>query len=269
MLPYFAVVGNPIQHSLSPFIHHLFAQQFGMRLDYQKIKLEHNEFNNWVNNFFAQQGCGLNVTLPYKEAAFLLATHLTPRCLEAKAANTLWSVAGELHADNTDGIGLVRDLQRYSPLNNMRVLILGAGGAVHGIIGPLLQHPGLSVTVTNRTIARMLRLQPHFPTIHIASVTELQGPFDIIIHASAAGLQGEVFDLPPRLLSNKPFCYDLSYQRDEPTPFVKMTQKAGCNAVDGLGMLVEQAAEAFSIWHQVMPATEQVLQQLRNNDRAT
>ena len=265
MLPFFAVLGNPIEHSLSPVIHQLFAQQFNIRLEYQKIKIEHNEFNSWVNNFFARQGCGLNITLPFKEDAFRLAAHPTPRCLEAKAANTLWATAGGIGADNTDGVGLVRDLQRYIPLENKHVLVLGAGGAVQGIIGSLLQQQGIKITVTNRTVERMLRLQHYFPAIEVTPVMTLQGPFDVIIHASAASLQGELFSFPQSLWTNKPFCYDLSYQLQGNTVFVNAAQEEGCCAIDGLGMLVEQAAEAFFIWHQRMPDTHAVLKKLRNN----
>lgn len=256
-------MGNPIDHSLSPLIHQHFAQQTHIHLTYEKIKAEECTFAQQIHNFFIHGGKGLNITLPFKQQAFALAQQYTERCKLAGAANTLWMDDAQLYADNTDGIGLLRDLNRYLALPGKRVLILGAGGATRGIIPPLLGHDLAELVIANRTLGKAMELQQVFPAVRCIRLDKLQGEFDLIINATSASLSGEAIFLPPAVLASRPLCYDLSYKKQGPTPFVHDATDAGCIAVDGLGMLIEQAAEAFSIWHGIMPETQEVLNYVR------
>lgn len=263
MAQYFAVVGNPIDHSLSPVIHQHFAQQTNIQLTYQKIKADESSFEQQITTFFAQQGRGLNITLPFKQHAYALAQQRTPRCNLARAANTLWMHAGQLYADNTDGIGLVRDLRRHLVLSGKRVLIIGAGGAARGIVPPLLEHELATLVVANRTPAKAQEFKLAFPQLKCLRIDELNEPFELVINATSASLAGEFIALPEVCFSSKPFCYDLAYRHTEVTAFVHYAHDRDCRAVDGLGMLVEQAAEAFFLWHGLMPETSSVLNLLR------
>lgn len=265
MISRFAVIGNPIKHSLSPFIHQHFAQQTGKQLIYEKVEGEEQIFEQQVSDFFVHDGKGLNVTLPFKQRAFSMAKKRTPRCQLAGAANTLWLYENQLNADNTDGIGLIRDLIGYIELQKKNILILGAGGAARGIIHPLLAMNPFSLTVANRTIEKALALQEDFPQVRCSSLDNISGEFDLIINATSASLGGEAITLPFKIISQKPFCYDLAYKQKEATPFVNYAKSMGCDAIDGLGMLVEQAGEAFFIWNGVMPETRRVLELLRQN----
>jgi len=267
MIKRFAVVGNPVAHSLSPFIHQHFARQTGLQLIYEKIQCDDSEFNALITDFFQQGGKGLNITLPFKHHAYNMAKNHTERCAKAKAANTLWMDEGQLHADNTDGVGLLRDLAHYCNLQNKKILILGAGGAARGIITPLLHAKIAGLWVANRTPEKVHALQLDFPTIQFIAINDLTGCFDVIINATAAGLTQNNQHLPAAIFSNRPFCYDLAYREHDNTPFVTEARRQNCQAVDGLGMLVEQAAEAFFIWHGVRPNTAQVLQTLRQSSK--
>ena len=259
----FAVMGNPVAHSLSPLIHQHFAKQTGIALTYETIGVPEDKFLESVAQFFANGGQGLNITLPFKQEAYALATVRTARCERAAAANMLWMHKQQVHADNTDGVGLVRDLGRFVDLANQRVLILGAGGAARGIIPPLLEASVASLTVLNRTLAKAKALQAAFPAIACVSGLSKADSFDVIINATSAGLAGGPWswELGCPLLAS--FCYDLSYSLDAPTPFVEWARAQGARAADGLGMLVQQGAEAFLIWHGVMPKTAPVLEWLR------
>ncbi len=261
----FAVVGNPITHSLSPIIHQSFAHQTKIELSYEKILGDELLFEQQVSAFFIDGGKGLNITLPFKQRAFSMAQQRTLRCQLAGAANTLWMHNNELHADNTDGIGLIRDLTRYIDLSGKRILILGTGGAARGIIHPLWAVNPQAITIASRTVEKAMALQNDFPQIQYASLDTLSGRFDLIINATSASLEGNVVFLPQQVMSQKPVCYDLAYQQAKATPFVDYTKNLGCIAIDGIGMLVEQAAEAFFIWNGVMPKTEPVLELLRQN----
>ncbi|ASQ44833.1 shikimate dehydrogenase [Legionella clemsonensis] len=263
MQNHFAVMGNPIAHSLSPFIHQQFAKQTQLSLIYEKKLVAEDCFELQVSNFFAQGGKGLNITLPFKERAFAMAKKRTARCLQAKAANTLWMQDDILCADNTDGIGLIKDLSRYIPLTDKKVLVLGAGGAARGIIGPLLDSGISQLTLANRTIERAEILHREFQTLSYCSFNELKGQFDLIINATSASLGKEALKLPLNILQPTTYCYDLAYNIQEATSFVKWAQTHQCKGIDGLGMLVEQAAEAFFIWHGVRVKTEVVLAKLR------
>ncbi|MDR3442180.1 MAG: shikimate dehydrogenase [Legionella sp.] len=259
----FAVVGNPIDHSLSPVIHQYFAKQTKVQLTYEKIKGEDSSFEQQVSDFFAQDGKGLNITLPFKQRAFAMAAQVTERCKQAGSANTLWMSNQQLHADNTDGIGLTRDLSHHIYLPGKRVLILGSGGAARGIIYPLLENHLASLTVATRTAATAEEFQQAFPQVFCCSLDKLTGAFDLVINATSASLTDEFIALPEECLAQKPLCYDLSYKQQQATVFMHHARDLGCVAMDGLGMLVEQAAEAFFIWHGIKPAGQEVLNCLR------
>ncbi|MFI4919487.1 MAG: shikimate dehydrogenase [Legionellales bacterium] len=261
----FAVIGKPIAHSLSPLIHQHFAQQTKLALTYETINGDEQFFDRQVRDFFTAQGKGLNVTLPFKQRAFELAQQTTTRCKQAGAANTLWIKNQELWADNTDGIGFMRDVTRYVELAEKRILIVGAGGAVRGIISPLLDAKPACLVLANRTLERARRLQQVFPQIRISELAQLNEHYDVVVNATSASLDGQLISLPEQCFLQKPFCYDLAYQQGGLTPFVHHAISMGCDAVDGLGMLVEQAAEAFYIWHKIQPVTAPVLDFLRQS----
>jgi shikimate dehydrogenase len=246
-----AVIGLPIEHSLSPYIHQAFAKQTHLSLSYEKIQGDESLFEEQVRVFFARQGMGLNVTQPFKQRAYAMADVCSERCRKAGAANTLWYRDNQLYADNTDGIGLIRDLTRHIQLHQAKILILGAGGAARGIIHPLLDMQPERLVVANRSIEPLKQLQADIPQITAIPLSDLKGHFDLIINATSAGLSGECITLPEDLIRQSPFCYDLSYQKNGVTPFVQYTQQLGCKAFDGWGMLVEQAAESFYLWHGV------------------
>ncbi len=259
----FAVIGHPISHSLSPFIHQQFARQQDITLNYERVDVTAENCTSWVRQFFKQGGSGLNVTLPLKETVLNIADVIHTRAKMAKAANTLWMHQKQIHADNTDGVGFLRDLQRHINLTNRKVLILGAGGATRGILGPLLQSGVHSVYVSNRSDSRAHPLQTDFPAVHLVPWLQLEGSYDVIINATAAGHTHSSLPLQSDKFSGKPFAYDLSYMRNADTPFVQQCRAFGWESMDGLGMLVEQAAESFYIWHGVRPDTQSVLQLLR------
>jgi len=259
MLRCYAVMGDPIQHSLSPMIHQCFAEQTGIQLRYNKTQIESTRFEQQVRDFFNAGGGGLNITLPCKQQAFAMSDEVSTRCLRARSANTLWSKAGVLYADNTDGIGLLRDLQRYTKVAAKRVLLIGAGGAARGVLGPLLDENPAQLTIANRTIATAFELQADFMYKPVVSgLKSLRGRFDLIINASSASRHGETVELPRAVIASAELCYDLSYQMEGVTPFVAYARSVGREAVDGLGMLIEQAAESFFMWHGVMPDTQPI-----------
>jgi shikimate dehydrogenase len=262
----YAVIGHPVAHSRSPFIHARFAEQTHQALEYGTIDATPAQFEAEVRGFFAAGGKGLNVTVPHKEAAFRLVAELTPRAQAARAVNTL-AIAknGGLLGDNTDGAGLARDL-----LNNQRVaiagrrlLLLGAGGAARGVLAPLLGLRPSALTIVNRSVQRAQELVAMFadagPLRAIGYEQLGEESFDIVINATAASLAGELPPLPPRIVTAQSICYDMAYGREE-TPFVHWALQRGvARAVDGLGMLVEQAAESFHLWRGLRPDTASVL----------
>jgi len=266
----FAVFGNPIKQSKSPIIHRAFAAQCDIQLDYRAVRVEPDDFERAVPAFFTGGGRGLNITVPFKERAAALAAELTPRAARAAAANTLWcDDAGTIHGDNTDGLGLVRDMVANLgwTVQGRQVLIVGAGGAVRGILEPLLRELPASVHIINRTASRAERLAHEFGPLGELSaggLDKLDGrQFDLVINASSAGLEGEAPDLPASILRERSCCYDLLYGA-EPTPFMRWSAHHAAWAVsDGLGMLVEQAAESFYQWHRQRPETRPVIQELR------
>ena len=263
-LAHYAVMGNPVAHSLSPVIHQLFAKQLGLEFVYEKILIDLPRFEEQVRMFFHEGGKGLNITLPCKLKAFAMSDKPSARCLKAGAANTLWMEAGRMYADNTDGVGLLRDLSRHINITGKAILLRGAGGAARGVLGPLLEANPARLTIVNRTEEKARALQLDFSNVNYCALNELAQhverlSYDVVINATSSSLQGIDIQLPASLMALKPFCYDLAYREHQATHFVLYAKSFGCRAMDGLGMLVEQAAEAFFIWHGVMPDTAPVL----------
>lgn len=267
----YAVMGNPIAHSRSPQIHTLFARQTHQHLVYEALLVEPGHLATAIALFREAGGQGLNITVPFKQDAWRLAEVLNPRAERAGAVNTLlWGNDGRLIGDNTDGIGLVRDLTQNleQVLTDRHVLLLGAGGAARGVIGPLLETHPARLRVANRTAEKARELAGLFEdagNVEGSGLDELDTEhFDLIINATAAGLDSEVPAIPPSLIGEHSCCYDMMYG-NPPTAFVNWARNHGAAlAVDGLGMLVEQAAESFYLWRGVRPDTPPVIAALRS-----
>ena len=267
----YAVFGHPICHSLSPRIHTLFAEQTGQILNYTRQDVQPEQFGVALAAFFAQGGKGLNCTVPLKELAYTAAIEKSPRAIRARAVNTLAVRSdGQLYGDNTDGAGLVRDLTGHFALSlqDRRILLIGAGGASRGILLPLLEEKPYSLTLTNRTLSRAEQLAAEFDDfsqMDVCPLDALKGKtFDLIINATAASLTGELPDLPEHLVAEGGCCYDLAYA-DRPTAFVDWGIQAGAAlSVDGLGMLVEQAAESFALWRGIRPETASIIARMKD-----
>ena len=265
----YAVMGHPIAHSKSPFIHRRFAAQTGEPVAYEALLVEPGGFRDAVEGFRAEGGRGLNVTIPFKEEAFALAGRRSDRAERAGAVNTLWFEGMAVCGDNTDGIGLVRDLTRNLAvtIEARSVLLLGAGGAARGVLGPLLDEKPQRLVIANRTASRAVELARRFsrqgPVSALALDALPAGGFDVVVNATAASLAG---DLPPMArdtLRAGGVAYDTAYAA-RPTPFVEWGRREGAAvATDGLGMLVEQAAESFRLWRGVEPQTGPVIDALR------
>lgn len=266
----YAVFGNPIKHSRSPQIHAAFAAQTGQHISYRTQLIELGGFANAAREFFNGGGKGCNITVPFKLDAFAFADELSGRARRAGAVNTLAiQTDGSIYGDNTDGIGIVRDIDQNLAweIGGKRVLIAGAGGAARGILEPLLKrHPSLLI-VANRTMEKAQQLAREFSDlgeVRACSFEALNGnQFDLVINATSAGLRGELPPLPSNLLNDGCCCYDMAYGA-APTPFMRWAAREAAWAVaDGLGMLVEQAAEAFCIWRGVRPLTRPVIEMVR------
>jgi shikimate dehydrogenase len=273
----YAVLGNPISHSKSPLIHSLFAQQTDQTMSYVAIPLEENEFEGFVRNFFADGGGGLNVTVPFKGNAFALAASCSPRAELAQAVNTLFlDVNGDICGDNTDGVGLVTDLKQNNEvaISGQRVLILGAGGAVRGIMAALVYEQASAITIVNRDVSKaelLVEEMQSMAPIEAMSYAMLQEvankgrSYDLIINGTSSSLFGEMPELDAKLIAPDCCCYDLMYSATD-TAFVQWAKLEGARiSIDGLGMLVEQAAEAFALWRGVRPNTSSVLEHLREH----
>lgn len=249
----FAVIGNPIEHSRSPELHHAFAEKFHIDLQYQKRLAPLDGFAESVHEFFTQGGKGLNVTVPFKEQAFELCDHLTERAKIARAVNTLWQQDGKLYGDNTDGIGLVNAFTALAqPLHGKKLLILGAGGATRGVIYPFAQAGVQEIVIANRTLSRAEQLiddvRPFVGnlTLSACALTEISGEFDSVINATSASLSAESALVLPESLQFK-FAYEMAYGK--PSSFLQQAEQHGIAFADGWSMLVGQAIEAFAIWH--------------------
>ncbi|MFW5823596.1 MAG: shikimate dehydrogenase [Marinobacter sp.] len=270
----YAVVGNPVSHSKSPRIHSLFAAQTGEPVEYTAIQAPLEEFAVTVRDFFAKGGRGLNVTVPFKEQAWQLADRRSDRAGKAGAANTLYQdEQGRLVADNTDGVGLVTDLVHNAgvSLAGKRVLILGAGGAVRGVLGPILAEGPQEMVIANRTVIKADGLVSLFApdagetALSACGFEAVSGSFDIIINGTSASLQGDLPPMPPASITPDTVVYDMMYAAGD-TPFNQWARQQGAGTVlDGLGMLVEQAAESFWVWRGVKPRTPEVVEELRNH----
>jgi shikimate dehydrogenase len=266
----YGVFGHPVGHSLSPFIHGVFARDTGQQMTYRAYDVAPEEFAERVQAFFADGGRGLNITLPHKIVAVEVAQELTARAAHAAAVNTL-ALQGDnvLLGDNTDGGGLVRDLCDNLGLiiTQRRVLILGAGGATRGVLAPLLGLEPAIVVIANRTPERAEALAAAFADLGVTQGVGFEyvgeTPFDLIINATSASLSGDIPPIPAGAIGAQTVCYDLAYGRSA-MAFVRWAQQSGCvRAVQGLGMLVEQAAESFRLWRGIRPQTASVLAALK------
>jgi shikimate dehydrogenase len=270
----YAVVGNPISHSKSPRIHSLFAAQTGEAVEYTAIQAPLKEFSETVRDFFTKGGRGLNITVPFKEQAWDMADQRSERAAKAGASNTLYQDDdGSLIADNTDGAGLVTDLAENNgvSLAGKRLLILGAGGAVRGVLGPLLAEQPRELVIANRTEAKAQALAELFAdeagdtSLSAVGFTDVAGAFDIVINGTSASLQGDLPPVSAAIITPDTVVYDMMYTPGV-TTFNQWALDNGATLVlDGLGMLVEQAAESFRIWRGVRPETASVMAELRDH----
>jgi shikimate dehydrogenase len=260
----YAVIGNPVEHSKSPLIHAAFARQTVQDLEYSRILAPLDGFREAMLRFRAEGGKGANVTVPFKLEAFQLSNELTPRARDAEAVNTLLFDGNRILGDNTDGAGLVEDIlnNHGTVIADRRVLLLGAGGAARGVIRPLLdQHPA-SLVLANRSMDKAQSLQHHFGGISISTFEDLEGQaFDLVINATSTGLSDTALPLPAGVFAENALAYDMMYGRI--TPFMQLARDQGVRVTDGLGMLVEQAAESFFVWRGIRPQTAPVISLLR------
>jgi shikimate dehydrogenase len=270
-MDHYAVFGNPIYHSKSPIIHQLFAAETGQNLIYTKVLVPLDSFANYIDYFQNQGGKGLNITQPFKQQAYSLLESLSERAKLAQAVNTIcFQPNGIRYGDNTDGVGFIRDLKQnlQRDIVSKRILILGAGGAVRGILGPLLAEKPQHITIANRTLNKAFDLVKQFNEpgcLTTCTLAELKEPYDVIINSTSAEFQGEMPALSASIINAHTFCYDLGYSSSPLTPFLSWAQAQGAiSMADGLGMLVEQAAEAFYLWRGVKPETRDVIKQLRS-----
>ena len=268
----YALIGHPVAHSKSPAIHAAFAAQTGQAMTYARILAPLDGFADTVRSFISEGGRGMNVTVPFKLEAFALADHLSPRARAAGAVNTLSFRADGIHGDNTDGVGVVRDLivNLACPLAGRRVLLLGAGGAARGALQPLIEAGPAALHIANRTAGKAIELAEQFHALAGAVPLTASGfddigstAFDVIINATSASLSAAAPAIPDTVYAPGALAYDMMYG-NAPTAFLVAASAAGADrSADGLGMLVEQAAESFLIWRGVRPDTAPVLADLR------
>jgi len=262
----YAVIGNPVSHSLSPAIHAHFAAATGQRLEY--TRLQASDFARDATRFFDEGGRGANVTLPFKVDAFNLADTKSDRAARAGAANFLSVARAGLHADNTDGAGLVADLEANLgiELAGASILMLGAGGAARGVVAPLLARSPARLVVANRTVTTAQALAQRFadlgPVEGVALPAIPRGRYDLVINATSTSTRGEALELPAHAIAAGALAYDMAYGAAA-LPFMERARAGGARASDGLGMLVEQAAESFALWRGVRPPTREILAELR------
>lgn len=265
----YGVMGYPVSHSRSPVIHRLFAIQTNQEMQYELLQVTPEKLETAIQQFRRTGGKGLNITVPHKSEVCKLVDEMSERASTAGAVNTLVFREDDIFGDNTDGVGLLRDLviNQGLSIEGSNILILGAGGATRGIIGPLLEMQPASVKIANRTVGKAQSLIDHFSSMGSVSAcpfnaVPVSDPYDIVINATSASLHGETPPYPSAAVSEASFCYDLSYGL-KPTPFSKWAKELGAaRSVMGWGMLVEQAAESFNLWRGVRPDTEPVLKQM-------
>jgi shikimate dehydrogenase len=275
MTDQYVVIGNPISHSKSPKIHAAFAKQTGQNISYEALLAPLDGFAATVQHLIAQGYKGANVTVPFKFEAFALCDNLSERAFAAAAVNTLTfengKISGEtlINGDNTDGVGLVNDIARNlgHALPGARILLLGAGGAAQGVLLPLLNAHPASITIANRSLekahfmAQKMAAQNAVCNMIVSNYENLHGQFDVIINATSTGLSYTALPIPNTIFAKNCLAYDMMYGRE--TPFMAQARANGAQVADGLGMLVEQAAEAFYLWRGVRPETAPVIKQLR------
>lgn len=266
----YALMGNPVSHSKSPDIHHYFSKQTGIAMDYEAILVPLQGFRDALASFQKQAGRGLNITLPFKQQAFMLMDKLGKAAQQAGAVNTIvFYPDGTRYGENTDGIGFLQDyIQNHDgEISGKRILILGAGGAARGILGPLLSQQPKSVMIANRTQCKALVLEQDFnkygPVLAVDYESISKHTYDIIINATSTSLSSELPPLSSDIFENRPCCYDMAYQK-KLTPFLLFAKAHGASqCIDGLGMLVEQAAESFFLWHGIKPETLSIIKKIR------
>jgi len=271
---HFAVIGNPIHHSLSPQIHAAFAKENGLDIDYESVLSPLDQFKNTMHQLIQQKFTGANVTLPFKKEAYQLATTHSGHARIAEAVNTLEFKEDEIIGHNTDGIGLVRDLEQNldTHLKNKKILLIGAGGAAEGVIYSMLEKKPSELTLTNRTIEKsnviQNKMDVHAKSFNVnLNVTEItkcpHQYFDVIINATSASLINAELHMDPKVFHESCLAYDMMYGKE--TSYIREAISQGSKTSDGLGMLVEQAAEAFFIWHHIKPQTKSVIESLRSH----
>ena len=269
---HFAVIGNPIHHSLSPQIHAAFAKETGLDIDYEAVLSPLDQFKNKMHQLIQQKFTGANVTLPFKKEAYQLATTHSSHARIAEAVNTLEFKEDEIIGHNTDGIGLVRDLEQNldTHLKHKKILIIGAGGAAEGVIYSMLEKKPSELTLTNRTIEKSNVIQNKMDVhaksfdVNLNVIEILKCPhqyFDVIINATSASLINAELHMDPKVFHEGCLAYDMMYGKE--TSFIEQAKSQGSKTSDGLGMLVEQAAEAFFIWHHMKPQTKSVIKSLK------
>jgi shikimate dehydrogenase len=271
---HFAVIGNPIHHSLSPQIHAAFARENGLDIQYEAILSPLDQFKNTIYTLITQKFAGANVTLPFKKEAYQLATSHSSHASIAEAVNTLEFKENEIIGHNTDGIGLVRDLEQNldTHLKNKKILLIGAGGAAEGVIYSMLEKKPSELTLTNRTIEKsnviQNKMDVHAKSFNVnLNVTEItkcpHQYFDVIINATSASLINAELHMDPKVFHEGSLAYDMMYGKE--TSYIREARSQRSKTSDGLGMLVEQAAEAFFIWHHIQPTTKSVIESLRSH----
>lgn len=269
---HFAVIGNPIHHSLSPQIHAAFAKETGLHIDYEAVLSPLNQFKNTIHQLIVQKLNGANVTLPFKKEAYELASQHSNHAKIAESVNTLEFKEDEIIGHNTDGIGLVRDLEQNLnvDLKSKKILLIGAGGAAEGVIYSMLEKKPSELILTNRTIEKTNAIQNKMDVhaksfdvnLNVIEISKLPHQyFDIIINATSAGLNNAELGIDHKVFHEGSLVYDMMYGKE--TSFIREAQSKGSKTSDGLGMLVEQAAEAFFIWHHIKPQTKSVIESLR------
>ncbi len=277
MTDFYAVIGNPIEHSKSPVIHHAFAQLTHQDIQYERVLAPLDDFAHTVHGLIAQGFKGANVTVPFKLEAFAMANRLTERAQDAGAVNTLIFDAQGIIGDNTDGIGLVRDITKNIGVSfsGKRVLLIGAGGASEGVLHPILAAQPELLIITNRTLDKALNMVKRveargellYVSVSAYAFDDLHGQqFDIVINATSAGLSDSQLPLPSGIFASNALAYDMMYGRI--TPFMTFAKQQGAIVFDGLGMLIEQAAEAFFVWRGVHPPTATVIEMFKQQAKA-